>query len=362
MSASLGAVGLTDVVRYAGASGDLTALHYDPRAAKAAGHEQLFSMGLLHGGWLLSRLVEESRPADHAGGYQVTLTYQGIVPLDAALDLTVERTEGGATGQLQVAGRAAARGAVDWSPTPAVPAQGEDPQETSLPVEAGAVARFARAVRWPAPVLDGDPVPATFLATIAWYVDGDPFDRLGLDRTRTLAAGTSITYNAPVLVGETLRVRELVANRRIKQGKAGAMEFADLVTEFYDESGLRASYVNTFVQLPAAPEPEPEEATEPLRTGADFRLIGSHDAETGETYYPVRELSVDGHLRALTEVELSPSGTLYAFTSFLGQDYGQIDLPEGVRVQAPLAPGEHLIGSTYSITSPDGKAWCFARA
>jgi acyl dehydratase len=46
------------VVRYAGASGDFTAVHYDRDAARRAGYDRLFAMGMLSAGHLGALLVE----------------------------------------------------------------------------------------------------------------------------------------------------------------------------------------------------------------------------------------------------------------------------------------------------------------
>lgn len=43
---------LDAVVRYAGASGDFTPIHWDTDEAAAAGYERLFAMGMLPAGWL----------------------------------------------------------------------------------------------------------------------------------------------------------------------------------------------------------------------------------------------------------------------------------------------------------------------
>ena len=50
-----------DLVKYAGASGDFTPLHYDQTFVEAAGIPTVFAMGMLNAG-ILSRLV-----ADYAG-------------------------------------------------------------------------------------------------------------------------------------------------------------------------------------------------------------------------------------------------------------------------------------------------------
>jgi len=96
-----------------------------------------------------------------------------------------------------------------------------------------------------------------------------------------------------------------------------------------------------------------------------LRLIGSRDAQTGQVYFPPRPLAVDGSLRATEEIELSPQGSLYSWTQFAGAFYGQIDLPEGVRIQCIIDDEAPEIGATYkvvTVTDPSGdETWRFAR-
>ncbi len=46
---AVGPLGLTDIVRYAGASGDLNPVHHDPDLARSLGHPDVFVMGMLPG-------------------------------------------------------------------------------------------------------------------------------------------------------------------------------------------------------------------------------------------------------------------------------------------------------------------------
>lgn len=93
-----------------------------------------------------------------------------------------------------------------------------------------------------------------------------------------------------------------------------------------------------------------------------LRLLGSRDPITGETYYPPRQLAVDGSLRRCEPVELSNEGTLYAWTEFSKVAYGQIDLPEGPRILSRLAPGQHEIGANYALEADADNQWRFRRA
>lgn len=47
---SFGPPARTDIVRYAGASGDFNALHHDEQVARAAGFPAVFSMGMFQAG------------------------------------------------------------------------------------------------------------------------------------------------------------------------------------------------------------------------------------------------------------------------------------------------------------------------
>jgi acyl dehydratase len=52
-------IAITDIVRYAGASGDFNPLHHDPDYAQAAGYEGPFAMGMLTAGILGTWAVEQ---------------------------------------------------------------------------------------------------------------------------------------------------------------------------------------------------------------------------------------------------------------------------------------------------------------
>jgi uncharacterized OB-fold protein len=92
-----------------------------------------------------------------------------------------------------------------------------------------------------------------------------------------------------------------------------------------------------------------------------YRLLGSTDELRAEVYYPARALSVDGALRELETVELSTEGTLYSWTALGPTVYGQVDLPEGVRLLAELDDGPHRIGGRYRLVADSnaGPGWRF---
>lgn len=81
----------TDIVRYAGASGDFNPVHHDREAARALGYPDVFAMGLLPGGILAARLVST------LDGVRLRIAFRGIVWPDTpyAVDGGVLRGPGG---------------------------------------------------------------------------------------------------------------------------------------------------------------------------------------------------------------------------------------------------------------------------
>ena len=79
------------------------------------------------------------------------------------------------------------------------------------------------------------------------------------------------------------------------------------------------------------------------------RLLGSRCEDCGEQFFPRRAVCAKCLSERTTAVELGPRGTLYSYTfvhfplfgsmrvEHVGYGVGQIDLPEGPRVQLPLA-------------------------
>ncbi|MYW69846.1 hypothetical protein GTY65_38200 [Streptomyces sp. SID8379] len=116
---SFGPLTVTDIVRYAGASGDFNPLHHDDEAAKAAGFPGVFSIGMFQAAlvgtfatdWLgaetvrrlTTRFKEQVWPGD-------TLTVTGAVTavrpgadgITVEIDLTCTRDAGG----VAISGRA----------------------------------------------------------------------------------------------------------------------------------------------------------------------------------------------------------------------------------------------------------------
>ena len=82
------------------------------------------------------------------------------------------------------------------------------------------------------------------------------------------------------------------------------------------------------------------------------RLLGSRCRACGETFFPRRRVCAKCLHEGTDDVELGPRGTLYTWTwvhfplfnskraDAGGYGVGQVDLPEGPRVQAVLSGGE----------------------
>jgi uncharacterized protein len=90
------------------------------------------------------------------------------------------------------------------------------------------------------------------------------------------------------------------------------------------------------------------------------RLLGSRCADCGEHFFPRRAICARCLSERTVDVTLGPRGTLYSYTfvhfplfgstriEHVGYGVGQVDLPEGPRVQLPLAgkQEDYRIGQT----------------
>jgi acyl dehydratase len=66
----VGPITLTDIVRYQGASGDFNAIHHDPDIARAAGHLDVVSVGMLQAG-ILAAYATDSFGPEHVRRFRV---------------------------------------------------------------------------------------------------------------------------------------------------------------------------------------------------------------------------------------------------------------------------------------------------
>lgn len=77
------AITITDIVRYAGSSGDFTPLHHDPVYAQKAGYKDVFAMGMMTAGYL-SKLVGDWFGPENIRRYKVRFTGQ-VYPGDTLI-------------------------------------------------------------------------------------------------------------------------------------------------------------------------------------------------------------------------------------------------------------------------------------
>ena len=122
--------------------------------------------------------------------------------------------------------------------------------EFSFGVEAGKVGEFARAIQDPAPRyrdadaaaaegFPGVPAPLTFTVVAGHHRDARAaVARLGLDIARVVVGEVEWIYERPVLVGDRLDGRRVVADVRTREGsRGGTMTLVTLDTEFRDQHG-----------------------------------------------------------------------------------------------------------------------------
>jgi acyl dehydratase len=296
-------VTLTDVVRYAGASGDFNPLHHDDAAARAAGMDGAFAHGMFSAGCLatavtdavgiesLARLAVRFRAQARLGA---TLT-SDVVVADvrrtadhAAIELDCQLTD--EQHAVVVSGAVALKttqqsAQPDEAPVPsAVPGTeliGKRLAPAVVAVERGPVHIFATAVGDDNPVyrsaeaaaaagLDGIPVPPTYVfASAYWgaFVDKQPapagtdaslVDLIALLRNGrkgvVLHGEQEFTYHQPIRVGDVLRVNGFVESVEDKPGSDSRPGMTAMVmrTDYRDATGhLLTTARSTYLFRPA---------------------------------------------------------------------------------------------------------------
>ena len=103
--------------------------------------------------------------------------------------------------------------------------------------------------------------------------------------------------------------------------------------------------------------------TVPASEGEAPMLLGSRCTACQETFYPMRSVCASCLHRETADVSMGPRGTLYTWTYLYvplfnsqratdgGYAVGQIDLPEGPRIQAVLdgGPDDFKIGMSMNM-------------
>lgn len=109
--------------------------------------------------------------------------------------------------------------------------------EFSFAVEDGKVREFARAIQDPSDPVGG--VPLTFTAVAAHYRDARAaVEKLGFDMKRVVVGEVEWQYSRPLVVGDRLSARRVVADVKTREGsRGGTMKLVTLETEFRDAAG-----------------------------------------------------------------------------------------------------------------------------
>jgi acyl dehydratase len=294
-------VTLTDVVRYAGASGDFNPLHHNEAAARAAGMDGAFAHGMFSAGCLatavtdavgvdmLARLAVRFRAQARLGA---TLTSDIVVADTPRTDdhvaieldcrLVDEQEAVVVSGSVALKTTRQAPHPDDAAPSAASGAElvGKRLAPAVVAVERGPVQIFATAVGDDNPVyrsaeaaaaagLDGIPVPPTFVFASAYWgafadkqptpaADASLVELIALLRNGrkgvVLHGEQEFTYHQPIRVGDVLRVNGFVESVKDKPGSDSRPGMTAMVvrTNYRDATGqLLTTARSTYLFRPA---------------------------------------------------------------------------------------------------------------
>ncbi|MCZ7525497.1 MAG: MaoC/PaaZ C-terminal domain-containing protein [Acidimicrobiia bacterium] len=249
---------ITDLVRYAGASGDFNPIHHDPEAAARFGSPSVFAHGMLSAG-LLASFLEAEVGVDGITAFQMrfrdrvwpgeTLAAMITAASDEAVELALTR----ASDEVVVDARA------EYGDPDADAALPEDYRASGepyrWPVEEGAARELAAALRRAGePPGPGSAAPLTMIVTaLRWGSEPNVVERIGFDLGRMLNSSNRLEFFGPLpAVGEELTIREGIGGCHEKESKrGGVMRFAEAIASAEDRSGLvRARARLQMVELP----------------------------------------------------------------------------------------------------------------
>ena len=134
--------------------------------------------------------------------------------------------------------------------TPAMQATvGVRGEPRSVPIERGAIERFARAIGDPNPAYP-DVAPPTFLRSVGLAIPPLPDDEAV---PRALDGGSEWTYAAPVRPGDIITCTTRLETLVERAGRMGSMLIATYLTEYANQHGApAATQRNTVIRMPAA--------------------------------------------------------------------------------------------------------------
>lgn len=134
--------------------------------------------------------------------------------------------------------------------TPAMQAAvGVRGEPRSVPIERGAIERFARAIGDANPAYP-DIAPPTFLRSAGVAIPALPGNEAV---PRALDGGSEWTYGEPVRPGDTITVTTRLETLTERAGRMGPMLIAVYLTEYTNQRGaMAATQRNTIIRMPAA--------------------------------------------------------------------------------------------------------------
>jgi len=254
---------LATTVRYAGTSGDLNPLHYDPRAAARAGFDNV----IVHGAYMAAYLEHTVR-AQLGGEVASEYAVRFVRPVKVGEGLFIElsRQVDGMEAHLEGAAGSEDRRVSATLRTGSYSAPSARPDDFialsvpySWPVEHGALRSFLQATTDAAVMPSQEAiVPLCFIANAARWTPSQEsiVKRLGFAYDRMLHGETIIqVYGEPLRVGDRYSVIEAHGNRSERPHRSGGtMRFGDAIHEITDESGaVRARVINRMLERPARP-------------------------------------------------------------------------------------------------------------
>jgi acyl dehydratase len=259
---------LTDLVRYAGASGDFNPMHHDIEFARAKGHPGVFAMGMLGAG-ILGGVVLSHCGAHNVADWNVKfhspiwvgdeLTCR-VTPEECADDGERYKLEVLVGDHLRISGSAhTAQDKPEFNTADSSTENISEIAECQLGdaefiVERGKVAELARAIRSSNPLhFDSDVAqtagfsdciaPLTIGVVSAHWDTGDATSlpaALGLDVSRVVHGTQSWSYRRIPHVGDLLRGRRSVVSARRKpmRSSSQSMTIIEIDTEYRDNDDL----------------------------------------------------------------------------------------------------------------------------
>ncbi|MFZ2994848.1 FAS1-like dehydratase domain-containing protein [Sphingobium sp.] len=270
----VGIVSRTDIIRFAGASGDFNPLHHDDDHARAMGYPSSFAMGMLTASYA-ARLLTDWFEIRSILSFSVrfvgpvwpgeALTVEGTMssPVQGDTKATVQLRVLNADGERKLTASSNVLRPLAMEPISALSTDapsasscitrhdgGRVLRTVRFPVEAGKIAEFARATDdYNELFFDCDTAresrltpaiaPLTFTASLLHHID-DPLSLLreiGMEPSRVVHGEQHWNYHAPVRAGDVLLAQSrLLAIDSVSRRNGNPMKRAIIETVYHNEN------------------------------------------------------------------------------------------------------------------------------